>query len=179
MNYLVRLMVSMALLAELVSAQQAPPPPAGTPEPQFRPDLLPESTVLPVAPPNLGLPSPSVFKPAGTDPAQTEHAVIQLSPEDQQKNRVRLSETRAVAMRNPRVIDLMQEANGALSDEARREFMRAYYHTLCNQMRKLEPGLAGPIAEYEQAQIRQLAQGSSRLAIASREPKHRKSSHQR
>ena len=186
MKFLVRLMMSIVLSAEAASAQQVQPSPAtplpapkavelptpsGTPEPQFRPDLLPESTALPAAPPDLRLPSPS--GPLGTNAAQTEHAVNQLSAEEQQKNRVRLSEIRPIAMRNSRAIDLLREANGALTDEARREFMRAYYHTLCNQMRKLEPGLAGAISDYEQVQIRQLAQGPSRIAIVSREPQHR------
>jgi hypothetical protein len=33
------------------------------------------------------------------------------------------------------VIEILREADGALTDEARREFMRASDHTLCNQMR--------------------------------------------
>jgi len=186
MKFLVRLMMNIVLLAEAATAQQAQPSPdgplpapkmvelptpSGTPEPQFRPDLLPESTTLPAEPPDLRLPSPS--GPLRTNAAQTEHAVNQLSAEEQQKNRVRLSEIRAIALRNSRVIDLLHEANSALTDEARREFMRAYYHTLCTQMRKLEPGLTGAISDYEQIQIHQLAQGPSRIAIVSREPRHR------
>jgi hypothetical protein len=186
MKFLVRLMMNIVLLAEAASAQQAQPSPSaplpapktielptpsGTPEPQFRPDLLPESTTLPAEPPDLRLPSPS--GPLGTNAVQTEHAVNQLSAEEQQKNRVRLSEIRAIAMRSPHVIDLLHEASGALTDEARREFMRAYYHTLCTQMRKLEPGLTVAIGDYEHVQIRQLAQGPSRIAIVLREPQHR------
>jgi hypothetical protein len=38
-------------------------------------------------------------------------------------------------MRNRRVIEILREANGALTDEAGREFIRASDHTLCNQMR--------------------------------------------
>jgi hypothetical protein len=186
MKFLVRLLMNIVLLAEAASAQQAQPSPgaplpapktvelptpSGTPEPQFRPDLLPESTALPAEPPDLRLPSPS--EPLRTNAAQTEHAVNQLSAEEQEKNRVRLSEIRAIALRNSRVIDLLHEANSALTDEARREFMRAYYHTLCTQMRKLEPGLTGAIGDYEQSQIHQLAQGPSRIAIVSREPRHR------
>jgi hypothetical protein len=187
MKFLARLMVNLVLLAEVAIAQQAQPSPdvfppapktaelptpAGTPEPQFRPDLLPESTVLPVAPPDLRLPSPSA--PLGTNAAQSDHAVTELPPEEQQKNKVRLSEIRAIAMVNPRVLELQHEANGALTDEARREFMRAYYHTLCTQMRKLEPGLTGTINDYEHVQIRELAQGPSRIAIVSREPQRRR-----
>ncbi len=186
MKFLVRLVMSIILLAEGASAQEAQPSPgtpqpapktvelptpSGTPEPQFRPDLLPESTALPAEPPDLRLPSPS--GPLETNAAKTEHALNQLSAEEAQKNRVRLSAIRVIALRNPRVIELLHEANGALTDEARREFMRAYYHTLCNQMRKLEPGLTGAISDYEHVQIRRLAQGPSRIAIVSREPQHR------
>jgi hypothetical protein len=66
---------------------------------------------------------------------ESEHAVNQLSAGEQQKNKTRLSEIRTIAMCNPRVIEILREANGALTDEARREFMRASDHTLCNQMR--------------------------------------------
>jgi hypothetical protein len=38
-------------------------------------------------------------------------------------------------MPNRRVIEILREADGALTDEARREFMRASYPTLCKQMR--------------------------------------------
>jgi hypothetical protein len=76
-------------------------------------------------------------------------------------------------MRSSRVIDLLHEANSALTDEARREFMRAYYHTLCTRMRKLEPSLTGAISDYEHVQIRQLAQGPARIAIVSLE-RHRR-----
>ena len=179
MKLLLPLMVCIVLLPETGSAQQAPPPPSaqtpelptpsGTPEPQFRPELLPESTALPAAPLDLRLPAP--FTPLGTDPAQP---TTQLSPEEQQKNRIRLNEIRAVAMRSPRAIELMHLADGALTDEARREFMRAYYHTLCNQMRKADPGLTATISDYEHTQIRQLAQGPSRIAIVAREIPHRR-----
>ena len=191
MTFLVRLVASIVLMVESASAQQAQPrpgapfpatktvelpTPSGTPEPQFRPDLLPESTALPAEPSDLRLPSPS--GPLGTNTAQPERAVNQLSAEEQQKNRVRLSEIRVIAMRSSRVIDLLHEANSALTDEARREFMRAYYHTLCTQMRKLEPSLTGAISDYEHVQIRQLAQGPARIAIVSLEP-HRRERHAR
>ena len=177
MTFLVRWVVSIVLLVESASARPSPgaplpapktvelPTPSGTPEPQFRPDLLPESTALPAEPLDLRLPSPS--GPLGTNGAPTERAVNQLSPDEQQENRVRLSEIPAIAMRSSRVIDLLREADHALTDEARREFMRAYYHTLCTRMRILEPGLTGAISDYERVQIRQLAQGPARIAIVS------------
>ena len=195
MKFLVRLMMNIVFLAWAASAPEAQqaqpspsvalpapitvelPTPAGTPEPQFRPDLLPESTALPAQPPDLRRLSPA--PPSGTNADPIEHAVDQSSAEEQLKNRVRLSEIRAIALRSPRVIELLHEANSALTDEAKRGFMRAYYHTLCTQMRKLEPGLTAVIGDYERAQIRQLAQGPSRIAIVSREPQHAVGAHSR
>jgi hypothetical protein len=177
--------LSLAAIANGQQAQPSPgsppvapktaelPTPAGTPEPQSAPDLLPESKALPAEPPDLRLPSPSVLKPAETNAAQTEERTVQLSPEEQERNRVRLSEIRAIAMRNARVIDLLQEANGALTDVAKREFMRAYYHTLCTRMRGLDPGLNATITDYERTEIRGLAQGPSHIAIVSRGSPHR------
>ena len=156
-----------------VASQTAEPPtPSGTPEPQSAPDLLPESTALPAATPDLRLPSPSVLKPLETSAAQTQQMAVQLSPAEQIRTRIRLSEIRAIAVRNPRVVELLQEANGALTDEARREFMRAYYHTLCTRMRSLQPGLTEAISDYERSEIRGLALGPSRTVVASRGSQH-------
>ena len=82
-------------------------------------------------------------------------------------------EIRAIAMGNSRVLNLLQEAKSALTDEARREFMRAYYYTLCTQMRRLEPSLGESISAFERAEIRKLAMGSSHLAITSHEVAHK------
>ena len=188
MKFPICVVVNGFLLAAVATGQEAqpspgappvawqmaePPTPSGTPEPQSVPDLLPESTALPAGPRHLRLPWPSVLKPPETNAAQTEDTAVQLSPEEQIKNRIRLSEVRAIAMRNPRVIELLQEANGALTDEARREFMRAYYHALCTRMRRLESGLTEAITDYERSEIRGLAQGPSHIVIASRGSQHR------
>lgn len=149
------------------------PTPSGAPEPQTSPALLPGSNLLPAGPPDLGLSSPSVFKPEGSNSTQNPLPLRELSPEEEKKNRARMAEIRAIAMGNARVLNLLGEAKGALSDEARREFMRAYYHTLCTQMRRLEPGLGEPISAFERAEIRKLAVGSSHIAIISREPVHK------
>jgi len=67
--------------------------------------------------------------------------VNQLSAEEQQKKQ---------GPANPRVIELLREANGAVTDEAKREFMRACHHTLCTQMRKLvRARLDGSVSDYE------------------------------
>jgi hypothetical protein len=143
------------------------PTPSGTPEPQVAPDLLPESNQLPAESPDLRLPSPSILKPEGSNATQTLQVVNQLSPEEQEKNKPKLVEIRAISMRNPRVIGLLKEADGALTDEAKREFMRAYYHSLCTRMRSLEPTLGRTITEFERAEIRKLAAGPSHLSVVS------------
>jgi hypothetical protein len=145
------------------------PTPSGAPEPQTIPALLPGSNQLPAEPPDLRLPWPSILKPEGSDSTQNPPATKQLSPEEEKKNRARMAEIRAIAMGNTRVLDLLEEAKSALTDEARREFMRAYYHTLCTRMRRLEPGLSESISAFERAEIRKLAMGSSRVAITSRD----------
>jgi hypothetical protein len=184
MKFVLPLVLMMVLLAQFALGQQAQPDPvspsvapkteeaptpSGTPEPQAAPVLLPESNQLPAEPPNLGLPSPSILKPEGSNSTLSFPAAKQPSPEEQEKNRAKLFEIRAIAMRNARVTDLLKEANGALTDEAKREFLRAYYHTLSTRMRDLEPTLGPTITEFERAEIRKLAGGPSRLSLVSRD----------
>jgi hypothetical protein len=149
------------------------PTPSGTPQPQGAPDLLPGSDQIPADPPNLRLPSPTMVQSDGSGPAPSPAALKQLSPEEQAKNKARVAELKAIAMRNPRAVELLNEANGALSDEAKREFMRAYYHTLSNRMRTLEPSLTQEITAFERAEIRKLAAGPSRISLVSRDVLHR------
>ncbi|MBV8377913.1 MAG: hypothetical protein JO279_13035 [Verrucomicrobia bacterium] len=162
--------------APLVPAMEEIPTPSGVPEPQAAPALLPESNQLPAEPPDLRLPSPSALNPGGTDSNQSTEAPKVLSPEEQERNRVRLVQLRAIAMRNPRAIDLLKQANGAMLEEAKREFMRAYYHTLCTRMRQLDPGSGQAISAFEREEMRKLALGPSRLAIVSRDLLHRERS---
>ncbi len=142
--------------------------PTGAPEPQAAPDLLPESNQLPALLPDLRLPSPSILKPGESSSTQTPEALPPLSPEEKAKNQARLAEIRSIAMCNPKVIDMLKMANGALSDEAKREFLRAYYHTLCTRMRYLDPKLGQTITAYERVEIRKLAAGPSHISIVSR-----------
>jgi hypothetical protein len=147
------------------------PTPTGAPEPQAAPELLPESHQLPAEPPDLRLPSPSILKPEGSNATQNPGASRQLSPEEEEKNRAKMVEIRKIAMSNARVLDLLEEAKGALTDEARREFMRAYYHTLCTRMRNLDPSLGEVISAFERAEIRKLAAGPSRLGAYYKKPR--------
>ena len=157
------------------------PAASGTPEPQATPALLPDSTVLPAAPPDLRLPAPIDLLTPEVGSRGAAAPEVQLSPEEQAKIHARLSVLRAFAERTPRATYLLKLADGALTDEAKREFMRAYHHTVCLEMRRLDPKIAQAINDYERTQIRRLAQGPSRLVVASRksqrvDKRHRTSS---
>jgi hypothetical protein len=144
------------------------PAASGTPEPQTAPELLPDSTILPASPPELRLPAPINLLTPEAGLRAVPAAKVQLSPEEQARIQARLSQLRTVAERIPRAANLLRLAEGALSDEAKREFMRAYQHTVCNEMRRLEPRLQQGINDYERTQIRRLAQGPSHLFVAPR-----------
>ena len=144
------------------------PAASGTPEPQGAPELLPESTALPAAPPDLRLPAPNNLLTPGVDPRGASAPKVQLSPEEQARIQARLSRLRAFAQQTPRATYLLKLADGALTDEAKREFMRAYHHTVCIEMRRLDPDIEQAINDYERTQIRGLAQGPSRLVVALR-----------
>ena len=148
--------------------QTALPAVSGTPEPQRAPELLPESTALPATPPQMRLPVPvDLLNPeSATRGAPAPKA--QLSPAELAKMQPRLLELRVVAERMPRATYLLKLADGALTDEAKREFMRAYHHTVCTEMRRLDPRISEAISDYERAQIQRLAQGPSRLVVVSR-----------
>jgi hypothetical protein len=149
--------------------QQATLPAAsGTPEPQGTSVLLPESTALPAAPPDLRLPAPIGLLTPEAVAGGASAPKVQLSPEEQAKVQARLLKLRAFAERTPRATYLLKLADGALTDEAKREFMRAYHHTVCTQMRRLDPDIGQAINDYEQTQIRRLAQGPSHLTVALR-----------
>ena len=148
--------------------QTALPAVSGTPEPQRAPELLPDSTALPATPPQMRLPAPvDLLNPEpATRGAPAPKA--QLSPAELAKMQARLLELRVVAERMPRATYLLKLADGALTDEAKREFMRAYHHTVCTEMRRLDPRISEAISDYERAQIQRLAQGPSRLVVVSR-----------
>jgi hypothetical protein len=169
----------IAIVLGSAAAQQALPSPndeksaalpaaSGSPEPQAAPDLLPESTSLPAAPPDLHLPSPVNLLSPETGSRGSPGPKTQLSPGERARIQVRLSELRSAAEHIPRATYLLKLAGGALSDEAKREFMRAYQHTVCTEMRRLDPKLVEAINEYERAQIRSLARGPSHLVATSR-----------
>jgi hypothetical protein len=118
----------------------------GSPEAQGGPELLPEATELPTHLPLLPFPG-GKSEPLSTPP---------VSAEQMRENAKRLEQARAIAMRSPRVIYLLEQARSALDIEARRNYLRAYYTAICTRMRRLDPGLAGTIADFEKMHIRQI-----------------------
>jgi hypothetical protein len=128
-----------------------PPLPQGDAESRAAPALLPESSLLPSTPASLNPDKPS-------EP--------QLSPEQRKQNEKRVAEIRLLAMHHPQVVSLLGEANTALTTEARRNFLRAYFITLCTHMRRIEPELGGSISSFQREQIRRIAR-SKNLSVTS------------
>jgi hypothetical protein len=139
--------------------------PEGAQQPQNVPELLPKSDALPGTGARLFDPIPNGNVPNGNvipTPTPTP-----ISPEQQKKNEARFAEIRSSATRSARPIFLLKESQSALTDEARKNFLRAYYYSVCAEMRRMEPSLKSMINAYEQEQIRSLAKGRSPLVVAS------------
>jgi hypothetical protein len=125
------------------------PLPEGEAASSAAPSILPESSLLPSA---QSLPRPAPDPP--------------ISPEQKKLNAKRIAEARISAMGNPRARLLLDEAKSALTTEARRNFLRAYFTTVCTQMRIMVPDLRGSITGFEQEQVRRIAR-SKNLSVTS------------
>jgi hypothetical protein len=134
--------------------------PEGALQPQNVPELLPKSDALPGTGAGAFDPIPN----ASATPTP-------ISPEQQKRNEARLAEIRNSAMRSARPIFLLEQSQGALSDEARKNFLRAYYYSVCAEMRRMEPGLKPMINAFERDQIRALAKGRSPLVTVAHRSK--------
>jgi hypothetical protein len=135
-------------------APTASPTPTASPVPESQgvPELLPESKTLPPRPPETPLPPDLI--PEGTKPPRPgPPALNPASAEQQEKDKVRFRQIRTIAMRNPFAIYLLQQARRQRTDEGQREYMRAYYTTMCDQMRKLEPRLKPVIDAFENGNV--------------------------
>jgi hypothetical protein len=128
----------------ITAAELESPLPEGTPQEQPPTVLLPEPNFLPPPPPQTaGNETPFTMAPA--EPGR--------SPQDESRFR----EIKDTAMGSTRAGYLLKEAKGALSTEARKNFMRAYYYTVCAQMRRLDPNLRSMIQAYEAEEIQKIA----------------------
>ena len=130
------------------------PMPDGTPSSPAAPALLPKSDLLPTAPPLIG-----PLQPPNPTQLPGDQSVVSptVSPEQRKIEDGRLHIARVEAMRSARAQQLLEESQKALDPEARRNFLRAYYYTVCAEMRRREPGLRTAINEFEREQIHRLA----------------------
>jgi hypothetical protein len=164
---------NLVLLVAVASAQDAQPSPteaapqstptpgeqssqaptaSPTPEPQGVPELLPESKTLPPQPPQTPLP-PDLIPEGTKSPSPGPPPVNPASAEQQEKDKVRFRQIRTIAMRNPFAIYLLRRAKQERTDQGQREYLRVYYITMCDQMRKLEPRLKPVIDAFENGNV--------------------------
>src|SRR5260370_17417000 len=146
--------------------QEASPVPTASPTPESQgvPELLPESKTLPVQPPETPLPPDLI--PEGTKPKPPGlPAPNPASAEQQEKDKVRFRQIRTIAQRNPFAIYLLGRAMLEKTVEGEREYMRAYYTTMCDQMRKLEPRLKPVIDIFEIGNVARVSQFAIRPTI--------------
>ena len=152
------LALAVVMLPVLAQVPETPgiPLPADSPAASAAaPDLLPRSDALPdPAPlyPNLSKAPKrgTAVTPAEAMPEPTPY----ISEEQRRKDEQRLEKIRALASRNPEAVALLRLASTALSVEARRNYLRAYYVTVCMRMREMEPRLGGYIRDFERERIR-------------------------
>ena len=148
--------------------EEASPAPTASPAPQGVPELLPESKTLPVQPPQTPLPPDLI--PEGTKPKPPGlPAPNPASAEQQEKDKARFRQIRTIARRNPFAIYLLGRAMLEKTDEGEREYMRAYYTTMCDQMRKLEPRLKPVIDIFENLNVARVSQFGIRPTIPLRD----------
>jgi hypothetical protein len=118
--------------------------PDGTPQEQPPTVLLPEPNFLPPPPPQ-------------TPGNETAYTMASAEPKHTPQDESRFREIKGSAMGSVRANYLLKEAKGALSTEARKNFLRAYYYTVCAQMRRLDPTLRPMIQAYQEEEIQKIA----------------------
>jgi hypothetical protein len=172
------LLVFILFIAATVSAQQVEPSPAATPqppetttqspgqetptaspvpmvsptpEPQQAPQLLPDTNALPSQP--SATPGLRDLIPGGIMPVIPGLLPGASSAEQLEKDKFRFREIRTIAVRNPYAVYLLRKARSEQTDELKREYLRVYYLTMCDEMRKLEPRLKGMIDAFENSNV--------------------------
>jgi hypothetical protein len=191
MRFLISSLMVLLLTFRAASAQEATPTAAasapqaiGTPQeaqsplpaptvsptpelPQQEPQLLPESKTLPSPPAETPLPQDLI--PQGIKSQFPGSIPNPSSAEQLEKDRIRFRQIRTIAVRNPYAIYFSRRARLARTDEMKREYLRVYYTTMCDQMRKLEPRLKLMIDAFENANIGRSAQIALRPTIPVRD----------
>jgi hypothetical protein len=143
------------------------PVPTATPEAQEVPQLLPESNELPAQPTQSVLPRDLI--PEGAKPLIPGAIPNPTSAEQLEKDKVRFRQLRTIAVRDPYAIYFWRRARSEQTDEMKREYLRVYYITMCDKMRKLEPRLKPMIDAFESGNISRLSQTLSRPTVPERD----------
>jgi hypothetical protein len=138
-----------------------------TPEAQEAPQLLPESKTLPTQPPETPLPRDLI--PQGAKPQIPGSVPNPTSAEQLDKDRIRFRQLRTIAVRNPYAIYFWRRARLERTDEMKREYLRVYYITMCDEMRKLEPRLKPLIDAFENGNIGRLSPVAIRPTVPERD----------
>jgi hypothetical protein len=141
--------------------------PTPTSDSQETPQLLPESKTLPPQPPETVLPRDLI--PQGTKPQIPGAILNPASAEQQEKDKIRFRQLRTIAVRNPEAIFYLRRAGMQHTDELKCEYLRVYYITMCDEMRKLEPRLKLLIDTFENLNIGRLSQVSVRPTVPVRD----------
>jgi hypothetical protein len=162
-----------ASTSQPTGTQSASPAPTASPTPELQqqePQLLPESNALPLPPPETPLPPlPQDLIPQGAKPQFPGSIPNPTSAEQLEKDRVRFRQIRTIAVRNPYAIYFSRRARLAPTDEMKRAYLRVYYTTMCDQMRKLEPRLKPMIDAFEAANIGRASQTGLRPTVPVRD----------
>ena len=194
-NRLAVLLGSILFVAATVSGQQVEPSPTATPipqatttqspgqetpagspaptaspspEPQVAPDLLPNPNALPPQPSQI--PALRDLIPKGIQ-AVIPGSLLPApgSAEQMEMDKIRFRQIRTIAARNPFAVYLWRKAQSQKTDEMKREYLRVYYLTMCDEMRKLEPRLKGVIDGFEAGKVGLSSPAGQRPTIPGRD----------
>ena len=138
-----------------------------SPSPQGSPQLLPQSKTLPTPAPEPALPRDLL--PQGTKPQIPGSLPNPASAEQLEKDKIRFRLLRTIAVRNPYAVYFWRRARLQHTDELKREYLRAYYITMCDEMRKLEPRLKPTIDAFEALNVARLSPVTLRPTVPQRD----------
>ena len=128
---------------------------------------MPESKTLPAQPAETVLPRDLI--PEGTKPRIPGSILNPTSAEQLEKDKFRFRQLRTIAVRDPYAVYFWRRARLEHTDEMKREYLRVYYLTMCDEMRKLEPRLKPMIDAFENLNIGRLSQVASRPTVPGRD----------
>ena len=170
MKFLIFVSLNAGLLVTIICAQNAEPDPTASPisEDALSSKPAPSDLLLLPAQP-ADAPNPYDLMPEGVELEIPGLRLNKLSAEQQEKDKVRFRQLRTIAMRNLYALYLYDRAKLTKTEESRREYLRAYYESMCNQMRQMEPRLKAIIDVYENLMISRVIQYNVKPTIPVRD----------